>query len=184
MLDMKILSPHGGELELGWATLEETSKILALIRAFRRQSMNLRVMNDARLYVCRDGQELAGWIGISTAHFDEYAEYFSLFVKPEYRGLGLGLALELAVVEEAHRYDHRFLHFRVDSKVEDRLTRSRSRSGAMSVFEPLPEIERLCTSCELFGSLCQSQTFMKVEVGTRRDQLRAALKQRRLPLLT
>jgi N-acetylglutamate synthase-like GNAT family acetyltransferase len=163
------------DFSFGWATVIETNEILELIRRYERQSMNLRIMRDARLYVCRSQGEVAGWVGISTDHIKDYAEYFSLYVKPEYRGWGLGLSLELAVVSEAERCGHRFLHFRVDSKVEDRLTQSRFRSGHIALFEPAPEIKDLCTKCELYAKLCQKQTFMKIDVLKRKVQLQTDL---------
>lgn len=149
----------------------ESKFILENIRANRRQSMNIRTMHDPRLFVLKSDEQIMGWIGISMGHFKDYAEYFSLFVLPEYRGQGLGLLLELQVVETAIKNNFRELHFRVDSDSSRRLFDIRLQSKEMKIISPPDIVKKMCQDCELYKTACFEQVFFVMNLNDRKQRL-------------
>lgn len=56
---------------------------------------------DGRLFLAWHEEKLAGCVGLRKLD-DETCEMKRLYVRPEFRGLGLGRALALKIIEEAH----------------------------------------------------------------------------------
>lgn len=158
-------------IKISEATPQDLHFILENIRANKRQSMNIRKMSGLKLYVLKSQENILGWIGLSMGHFAQYAEYFSLFVLPEHRGRGLGLLLELQVVETALRENFKQLHFRVDSASSRRLFDIRLQSKEMKIINPEENLKKMCHQCELFKTECQEQVFFVMDLEERKNRL-------------
>jgi len=182
-LDMAL--PYGkrvGALEpltLTWANSRDRERIIGLAIGEGRQTMNLRTMPGAELFVLRrwDGR-FAGWAGVDVGSDPEHPELFSQFVYPEFRGIGLGGLLEhvwWSFLDHAG-CSRGFMRMELDSN--DELCARRLASGYYRVVTAEDLGSRFvgaCRKCELFGNACRRQIFLEVDV---RKALAAATRSR------
>lgn len=158
--------------ELDWASAEERAEIMAEMQRLGRQTMNLRVMPDSRLLRVRapeDGNRIVGWAGLDAWYTPRVAEFFSLFVYPEYRTYLVGLILETArcafLVKECAHIERVLV--RMESASNTSLLRYRLGASLMaeaSREEVGDETLKLCGRCELYGQSCAQQAFLWVDV--------------------
>ena len=98
----------------------------------KRQTMNLRIMRDARLLRVRavdDDNQLVGWAGLDATFTPDIGEVFSLYVVPPYRTFLVGLILETARAAYLSRQAIPRVLVRMESATNTSLLRYRVRSG-------------------------------------------------------
>jgi putative acetyltransferase len=62
---------------------------------------------QGRLILCRVNGAAAGCIAVKPLHTDGLCEMKRLFVRPEFRGKGIGLKLALRIIEDAKKIGYR-----------------------------------------------------------------------------
>ncbi len=159
--------------QLDWASTAEREEILERMRELGRQTMNLRLMKTSRLLRMRapeDGDRIVGWAGLDAWHTPGLAEFFSLYVVPEYRSYLVGLILETArcafVTKECPQVERVLV--RMESSSNTSLLRYRVGAGLMTEADPgelAAATRALCHRCELFGGSCAEQAFLWVDVA-------------------
>lgn len=158
--------------ELAWATAAERADILAEMTKLGRQTMNLRLMPKSRLLRMRapeHGNRIVGWAGLDAWYTPGMAEFFSLFVYPEFRSYLVGLVLETTraafIVDECP--DVRRVLVRMEASSNTSLLRYRLGSELMVEAKPseiAPDTFALCRKCELYGNHCAQQAYLWVDV--------------------
>lgn len=158
--------------DLAWATSEEREQILAEMRKLDRQTMNLTIMPKSRLLRMRApeaGNRIVGWAGLDAWYTPEMAEFFSLYVYPEFRSYLVGLMLETMraafIVEECPHIKRVLVRMEASSNTS--LLRYRLGSELMLEAKPgeiTAETLALCRKCELFGNHCAEQAYLWVDV--------------------
>jgi hypothetical protein len=156
--------------ELDWASPTERLEIMDRARAYGRQTMNLRLMPEARLLRLRavqDGNRIVGWAGFDIAFTPGMGEVFSLFVEPEYRTYLVGLVLETARCAYLKKAGASRVLCRMAASTNDSLLSYRLGNGLMmeaDAREISPGALALCRQCELFGASCARQAYVWVNV--------------------
>jgi len=166
-------------LTLAWASRRDRELIIGLAIREGRQTMNLRTMPGAELFVLRrwDGR-FAGWAGVDVRSDPEHPELFSQFVYPEFRGLGFGGLLEHAWWSFLHHAGCLKGYMRMELDSNDALCERRLASGYYRVVTAQELGSRFvgaCRKCELFGNACGRQIFLEVDV---RKALAASIRTR------
>ena len=97
---------------------------------------------------------------------------FSLFVLPEFRGKGVGMALELARYMHAIQYGVKTLYIRLESRGASSLLEYRKDNHCFTFVEPDSEdYIGLCRHCEYYQKRCEEQRFMRIDVQGRIKQI-------------
>ena len=155
--------------ELDWASPAERADILRQMPGLKRQTMNLRVMPQARLLRIRapeDNDRLVGWAGVDTEFNPDLGEVFSLYVVPAYRTYLVGVILETARAAYLTSRGVSRVLVRMESATNTSLLRYRVRAGLVREISPdevPPAALELCTRCELYQNQCTSQAYFWVD---------------------
>lgn len=158
----------GRDLELAWASAEEREAIRALAAQARRQILNMS-RPSARIVRLREGDRLAGWVGLDVDHDPDVPELFSLYVEPGLRGAGAGRCLRLVTAL--------FFEERGVRRVYGRISRTHD-VGAAAAWAPftrtlstreLPDgFADACRACNLFEQECRERSFIEFDVAAYR----------------
>jgi hypothetical protein len=164
--------PPSLEFDLDWASPSEREEIMSQMRALGRQTMNLRVMPKSRLLRIRapnDGNKIVGWAGLDAWYTPGMAEFFSLYVMPDYRAYMVGLILETArcafLLKECT--DVKKVLVRMEASSNTSLLRYRLGSELMieaGADELSADTLALCKECELYKKSCERQAFLWVDI--------------------
>jgi hypothetical protein len=161
---------HLTHFEVSWATELEKQWLGSELRRRGRQSMNIRVMTDARfIFLKTQLGEVVGWAGLDIDFNKKYPEMFSLQITEPYQKFSLGLLLEairadymlkqgikIAFVRMAENSTFRLLGKRLDSK----------HYRLMSPVELDNDYLNLCQRCELLGNKCERQVYLQFDVAS------------------
>ena len=162
-------APELGEsLTLAWADRDERRQVLALASQAGRQTMNLRTMPGAELFVLRRSTSgFAGWAGVDVTFDPRHPEVFSQFVYPQFRSAGIGSLLEHVWWSYLDSKSCATAFRRKELETNATLFKHRLASGycrQVSTQELGTRFAWACRSCELFGHSCRRQVFLAVSV--------------------
>lgn len=146
------------------------------------QTTNLRTMPRAKLAVlrCDDGR-YAGWAGMDAETDPAHPEVFSGFIRPEFRGIGLGALLEHVWWAYISAWGCKTALIRLDCDCERRLVAFWLKTGycRLALSSDLGRQSLgACRLCELFDSECVGNPYLVVNV----EKALAVSKQRMGPL--
>jgi N-acetylglutamate synthase-like GNAT family acetyltransferase len=154
-----------------WASEREKCEIIRRNQSNGRQTMNLRVMKNAKIALVKDGEIIIGHAGIDHSFSPNYPEFFSFFVHKDYRKRGIGNSLEKFICEYALKIKLNFLYLRVAGESDKSLDRFRIKTGCFEEVSLPFKFSSLCQRCELFGKSCKTQKYLKLNVLKRLEQL-------------
>jgi CheY-like chemotaxis protein/GNAT superfamily N-acetyltransferase len=157
----------GLNYELDWATAGEVNWIHSEMVKLNRQTMNFRMMPEARFLRFKDldRDKIVGWGGLTDK--GRFPEVFSLYVDPEYRGFGFGRVIELARHHHFHEMGIKHAYGRMTVNTNLKLLNYRVNN---KLFEPIDEHELdrdyadLCKQCELYRVKCMDQKYFRIDV--------------------
>ena len=155
-----------------WASALDKQMILKSNIIFERQTMNLRVMEKAKIAVVKKNNTIVAHAGIDHEYSGQFPEFFSYFVHEDWRNKGIGSVLEKFVCEYSLSQNILHLYLRVSSEGEDFLDSYRQKTGCFEEINMPFKFLSLCQRCELFGKKCKTQKFLKLDVLKRVGQLR------------
>lgn len=169
---------------LDWLEPDDRPKFISFLKRHKRQTMNARLMTSAHIVNATYQGRVIGCGGLDLHYFKDYPEMFSLFVLPEFRSRGVGMALELARYQLAIRNGFKSVYIRVESQEAASLSQYRKNNSYFSFVEPEREGYReLCRYCEYYRKSCAEQRFMRIDLAGRMQQIVGALGQfEELPL--
>lgn len=162
--------PPSFNFMVDWATPAEKKSILESMKLNSRQTMNFRLMPDAKMILLKDldsNGQIVGWEGLDYQSNPKYPEVFSQFVMPEYRSFLLGVALSHACASFFANLGIEFAYLRMEAATNEELFKIRTES---KIYEVVPdelldvEWRSMCTQCELYKTACRSQSYLRYKV--------------------
>lgn len=171
MKTLKLLKPEDiFTIHVDWATDKEKQHIVALNQKEGRQTMNLRLMQTAKLIVMKEGSEkgeIIGWSGFDLEHNPKYPESFSLYLAPQYREVSdIGLALSHIKYAYLMSLGYKKIYGRTQVDVNDDRLAFRVKLGINEVVKPEehPEWVSYCQKCELYQKTCTQQAYFMINM--------------------
>ena len=161
-------TPIQQSFEISWASADEKKWLLKRLVSLKRQTMNIRLMQDARFVILKSDGVPIGWGGLDISFQREYPELFSLSLDPEFRNYSLGGVIELARASFLLSQGVRFAFVRMtDDSAGVSLLSKRLNSQFYERIDPSElksEYVQLCRNCELYQSTCRRNVFLKFDV--------------------
>lgn len=150
------------------ATSLEKELIMKLMMSKNRQTMNLRLMSNAKLLLLQNTDNIiVGWAGVDYEFNPKFPETFSLFIMPNYRKKRLSLILKHALYSILHFNGISKAYIRMEAMQNKSLMAHNLKTGAYYLLNG-DEIDDAwkenCLKCELYKNSCQSQSYLEVDV--------------------
>lgn len=152
------------------ATSLEKEFIMKIMMSENRQTMNLRLMPNAKLLLLQDKDNdsaTVGWAGVDYEFNPKFPETFSLFIMPDYRKKRLSLILKHALYSILHFKGFTKAYIRMEAMQNTNLMEHNLKTGAyhlLNAGEINNSWKENCFKCELYNNSCQSQSYLEVDV--------------------
>lgn len=170
LVQMREEQPPSLNYVIRLATADEIVNIVKNLQIFERQTMNFRMMPDAKALVLFDRDnmnKIIGWQGFTLKGFNDIPEKFSLHLDLAYRSFLLGLALETVLYKYLDQSGLNYTILRMDRNGTESLMNYRTTTGVVKEILPkeMPkEWLSMCGNCELYKKTCMQQSFFKVYI--------------------
>lgn len=171
--DMKFTTPQlqpGSNYSVKLANSREKDFIMKIMNSENRQTMNLRLMPNAKLLLLQDKDNdnaTAGWAGVDYEFNPKFPETFSLFIIPNYRSRHLSLILKHALYSILYFNRVSKAYIRMEAIQNKSLMAHNLKTGAyrlLNADEVNSSWRENCFTCELYNNSCQSQSYLEVDV--------------------
>jgi GNAT superfamily N-acetyltransferase len=153
---------------LSWANQRQRRRVIDMATEAGLQTTNFRSMPRAKVAVllCADGR-YAGWAGMDAETDPAHPEVFSGFIRPEFRGFGLGALLEHVWWAYTAAWGCKTALIRLECGSEQRIATFWLKTGycKQAMRSDLGRQSLgACRLCELFGSECVGNPYLVVDV--------------------